>query len=183
MFKRPKIQPVIVVEGKTDQQKLGSLVDAEFILTNGSQISQQTLALIKEVQQTRGVILFLDPDYQGERIRKIITNYLQAPVYHCFIKKTDMKSAHPKKIGIAEADNEVLLECLQKYCLPFNSFDTQQLSWADYLELELNSKDKRLWLCDQLHISYANHKQLYKRLVMMDLTFQQIRDLLLKRKG
>ncbi|MCV3754281.1 ribonuclease M5 [Ureaplasma zalophigenitalium] len=183
MFERPKIRPVIVVEGKTDQQKLSSLVNAEFILTNGSQISQQTLDLIKEVQQTKGVILFLDPDYQGERIRKIITNYVQAPVYHCFIKKTDMQSENSKKIGIAEADNKILLECLQKYCLPFNTPDDQRMQWVEYLKLELNNKAKRSWLCDQLHISYANHKQLYKRLVMMNLHFQEIKELLSKRKG
>ncbi|MCV3743415.1 ribonuclease M5 [Ureaplasma sp. ES3154-GEN] len=178
MFKR-QIKEVIVVEGKTDQQKLASLFDADFIITNGSEINKETLALIDQVNKTRGVILFLDPDYQGERIRKIITQYIKTPLKQCFIKKTDMKNKVPKKIGIAEANSQVLYETLLKHSVIFNQNLDISLSWSDYLNLKLDNKQKRILLCEALHISYANHKQLYKRLVMMRFSFEQIQELLI----
>lgn len=38
---KPIIQEVIVVEGKTDAQKIDQLVNAQIITTNGSEISKK----------------------------------------------------------------------------------------------------------------------------------------------
>ena len=40
--------------------------------TRGSAIDQDDLERIATLQELRGVIVFTDPDYNGERIRKII---------------------------------------------------------------------------------------------------------------
>lgn len=42
--------------------------------TNGSEVSDQTLAEIKKLAKTREIIIFTDPDYNGERIRRLVTN-------------------------------------------------------------------------------------------------------------
>ena len=68
------IKEVIVVEGKTDVATLSNIIKAEFIITNGFEISEETIELIEKVNKTKGVILFLDPDGPGEKIRmKIMT--------------------------------------------------------------------------------------------------------------
>ena len=46
---KKQIQEVVVVEGKTDTNKLKSLFHVDTIETNGSEISIQTLGLIKKV--------------------------------------------------------------------------------------------------------------------------------------
>ena len=58
-----KIKEVIVVEGKSDLIFLKSFLDAEIIITNGSEISKETLDLIKKANETTGVIVLTDPDY------------------------------------------------------------------------------------------------------------------------
>ena len=68
---------VIVVEGKNDKNKLENIFrEAFIIITNGSEISKDTLDTIKEISVNNEVVLCLDPDGPGERIRKIIMEYV-----------------------------------------------------------------------------------------------------------
>ena len=70
---KPKIKEVIVVEGKSDTKKIQQAVDADTIETQGLALMDETLELIQHAQETRGVIVFTDPDYPGEKIRQWIT--------------------------------------------------------------------------------------------------------------
>ena len=65
-----KIKEVIVVEGHHDTATLKQYFDVETIETNGSAINKETLEYIKEVQAKRGVIIFTDPDYPGEKAQR-----------------------------------------------------------------------------------------------------------------
>jgi ribonuclease M5 len=73
--------------------------------------------LIKRASINNNIILFLDPDGPGEKIRKILQNELES-FQQAFIKKTDIKNS--KKIGIAEATDESIVKAFEnlKY---FNS--------------------------------------------------------------
>lgn len=62
-----KIKEVIVVEGKDDTKRIQRAVDADTIETRGSAIPEETLMLIKKLAKTRGVIVFTDPDFSGEK--------------------------------------------------------------------------------------------------------------------
>ena len=66
-----KIREVIVVEGKDDTKRINMAVNADTLETRGSAISDETLEQIEELQEKRGVIVFTDPDFSGEKIRKI----------------------------------------------------------------------------------------------------------------
>ena len=80
-----KFKEVIVVEGYHDLSKLRQIYDnVDIVITNGSEISQTTLEELKILNKTRGLILFLDPDYQGERIRRIINDYV-GETKHAFL--------------------------------------------------------------------------------------------------
>ena len=71
------IKEVVVVEGYHDLAKLKSIYpDIDVVITNGSEISLSTLNELKSLNKQRGLILFLDPDYQGERIRRLINDYV-----------------------------------------------------------------------------------------------------------
>ena len=69
-----KIKEVIVVEGIKDEIAVKRSVDAEVIYVSGFGISNKTIKLIKNAQERCGVILFMDSDSAGERIRNIISS-------------------------------------------------------------------------------------------------------------
>lgn len=167
-----KIKEVIVVEGHHDALVLKQYFDVETIITNGSAINQETLELIKQVNDEKGVILFLDPDYPGEKIRKKIIDYV-GDVKQAFINKKLAISKNHKKIGIEHASKEDLEKALENV-VTFISNQTS-LAYEDYVDLGLvGSKKKRIYLCDSLNIGYANAKSLYKRLNMLGLNKMQL---------
>ncbi len=79
------IQEVIVVEGRDDTKRLREVFpDVDTIETRGSAINDEIVEKIALAQEKRGVIVFTDPDFHGEKIRKIISQMcrvLNMPFY------------------------------------------------------------------------------------------------------
>ena len=69
---KEKIYQVIVVEGRDDTANLKRYFDVETYETRGSAINEQDLERIRRLHQRHGVIVFTDPDFNGERIRRMI---------------------------------------------------------------------------------------------------------------
>lgn len=92
-----KIKEVIVVEGKNDTMKINQAVDAYTIETNGSAINQETLDQIAHAKDKRGVIIFTDPDYPGERIRRIVDKKVPG-CKHAFLTQNEARDKKSKKI-------------------------------------------------------------------------------------
>ena len=66
---------ILIVEGKHDYERIKRLFPNLLIITtNGSETSENTINLIKEYAKNNEIIIFTDPDYPGERIRKKIKN-------------------------------------------------------------------------------------------------------------
>lgn len=166
---KPTIKEVIVVEGKTDTNRLNQLFNAITIETNGSDLKPQTINLIKQASIKSGVILFLDPDYQGEKIRKQIIKHLDR-YSEAFITNENWKTI---KHGVNEASDLAIIKAL-KNKITYDKNINQSLKWNEYLLLNLNNYEKRLTLTNKLKISYANHKQLFKRLNMLQLTYNDL---------
>ena len=78
---KPRIEEIIVVEGKYDAIKLSSLVDALIIPTGGFSVftSNETKNLILTLGKKRGVIVLTDSDSAGFRIRTFV-NKLAADI-------------------------------------------------------------------------------------------------------
>ncbi len=66
------IQEVLVVEGKDDTANLRRFYEVDTYETRGSAITEEDLERINRLNDLRGVIVLTDPDYNGERIRKLI---------------------------------------------------------------------------------------------------------------
>jgi len=77
---------MIVVEGRDDTVAIKRAVEADTIETGGSAINQEKLNKIRLAQERRGVIIFTDPDYAGERIRKIVDQAVPG-CKHAFISQ------------------------------------------------------------------------------------------------
>ena len=67
------MKQVIVVEGIHDLNKIKEVYkDAYIEVTGGKIISQDLIKRLKEYSKTSEIILFFDPDFPGESIRKNI---------------------------------------------------------------------------------------------------------------
>ena len=103
-----RIKEVIVVEGKDDTKQILKAVDADTYETNGSAISTADLAKLKKLQASRGLIVFTDPDFNGERIRKIISEAIPG-VKHAFIKRKDgVPTAAHGSLGVEHATPAII---------------------------------------------------------------------------
>ena len=78
-MEKPKIQEVIVVEGRYDKNTLLQVVDASVLELGGFGIfnDREKTALLRRLAETRGIILFTDPDGAGFVIRNRLTGAIQ----------------------------------------------------------------------------------------------------------
>ncbi|WP_067729719.1 ribonuclease M5 [Oceanobacillus damuensis] len=172
-----KIKEIIVVEGRDDTARIRLAVDADTIETNGSAINNDTLIQIKHAKEKRGVIIFTDPDYPGERIRHIVDQAVPG-CKHAFLTRDQARSKKTKNksLGIEHASIEAIRDALQ---------DVYEL--AEISETEITKEDLitygllggaassvlRAKLGERLQIGHTNGKQLLKRLNQFQITKQQ----------
>ncbi|WP_156953967.1 ribonuclease M5 [Ureaplasma canigenitalium] len=175
MISKIKIKETIIVEGKTDVAKLSSFIDGNFIITNGNVINNNTLNEIKKAEAANGIILCLDPDFTGKQIRTRIQSFLNKPVKHIFFKISDINENVVKK-GIAEIELDKLYNKFKSFVLNNDEINLNRsgISWNDYVDFNLNTKNKRLYLCDMLEIPYYNHKQLFKHINFLNINKEEI---------
>ena len=109
---------LIVVEGKNDKNKLENIFkDANIIITNGSEISQDTLNTIKSLSENNEVVLCLDPDGPGEKIRKKIIEYVPN-AYNVYADKQKAISRNKKKVGIEHMSKKDICELFEHIYVP-----------------------------------------------------------------
>ena len=178
------IKEIIVVEGRDDTAAVQRAIKADTIETGGSTISDLTIQKIKKAQEIRGVIIFTDPDYAGERIRKIISkNVLGAK--HAFITREE--GTKNRDIGVENASPEVIIKALQEAKVEIVAEPEEQITWNDLIEEGLvggeKAKQRRIELGNILGIGYANAKQLYKKLKMFQISQEEFTNTLAKIKN
>lgn len=118
-----KIREAIVVEGRYDKNTLSQIVDAPILETSGFGIfkDKQQMALLRQVAEKRGLIVFTDSDGAGFVIR----NHLKSAIPGKFLKhayipdilgKEKRKSAPGKegKLGVEGMSREIILEALRR---------------------------------------------------------------------
>ncbi len=172
---------VIVVEGNHDAARIKQIYpNANTVITNGSEIPKDTLQLLKKLQKERGLILMLDPDYPGERIRHQINAYV-GPTKHVFLPKHKCISENKQKIGIEHADQETIQQALKMHV--HNSTQTStHITIKDMIALRLtitsDAKARRRKVCDAFYLGLCNAKTLRNRLNMFAITKEAIEEVL-----
>ncbi|MDN6744503.1 MAG: ribonuclease M5 [Tetragenococcus halophilus] len=177
-MKQESIEEVIVVEGKDDTRRIQEVLSADTIETIGSAINEEIIERIIHAQETRGVIVFTDPDYSGEKIRKIIM--AEVPdAKHAFLPRD--KARGKKKyasLGVEHASDEAILAALEHLATPTKEKDIPKIPRQILLDYGLiggqKAKRRRELLGDELRIGYTNGKQLEKRLTMFRVTEEDL---------
>ena len=172
-----KIEEVIVVEGKTDTAILKRLLDVDTIETNGLNMSDETLELIVKTNDTRGVIVLTDPDYPGMKIRDRIQKATDCK--HAFVAKSDAIGSYrgKTKVGIAQTRQEAIIDALENI-VTFTE-NQESISWHEFLSLDIvGNKQRRLQVFHHFNLGYGNVKTLFKRLNMLGITLEMVKEIL-----
>lgn len=177
-----QIKEVIVVEGRDDTAKVKQAVNADTIETNGSAINKETLKQIQHAKEKRGVIIFTDPDYPGERIRHIIDDAVPG-CKHAFLteKQAEPQKAKYHSLGIEHASITAIKQALaQVYEL--KQTPTSEITRDDLITYGLIGGQcaarRRHKIGEKLHIGHMNGKQLLKRLQMFEITKETFTDVM-----
>ena len=120
---KPKIEEVIVVEGRYDKNTLSQVVDAAILELGGFAIfnNAQKLALLRRLAKERGIVLFTDPDGAGFVIRNHVKGaitdgrVLQAYAPDVYGKeKRKRVGGKEGKLGVEGMAPEVILDALHR---------------------------------------------------------------------
>lgn len=167
---------VLVVEGKNDKARILAIFpNLNVVTTNGSEISDETLDMLEELSKNHRIVLFLDPDYPGERIRNKILNRIPN-CDNIFIEKKKAIDERKHKVGVEHASFTDIKNALENKI----SYSNKQnnLTTKDMFMLGLNgSKDsvlKRAYLSERLHIGSPNAKTLLNRLNFLGLDYEKV---------
>ena len=170
-----KFNEIVVVEGLHDLERLKKIFpDMDILITNGSEI-EENLPVIVEASKKRDIILFLDPDYPGERIRKRIQEVIPN-AKHAFLKKDLAISKNKKKVGIEHAKDSDLIDALNNCLTPVES--TNLVTYLDLYNLGLfgnkDSQKLRDKVCEKLNLGHTNGKTFLKRINMFNITIKEV---------
>lgn len=165
---KPRIQEVIVVEGRYDRNTLSQVVDATIVETGGFSVfnDREKLAFLRRLAEKRGLILLTDPDGAGFVIR----NYLKGAIPPGLLKQAyipdmagkEKRKRHPGKegkLGVEGMSPQVLLETLRRCGATFVGEEAAEpaaaLSKADLLDKGLigpGSAQRRKQLLQRLQL-------------------------------
>ena len=125
---KPRIEEVIVVEGRYDRNMLLQVVDATVVETGGFSVfnDREKLAFLRKLAQKRGLILLTDSDGAGFVIR----NYLKGAIPTEQVKQAYIpdipgkerrkrKAGKEGKLGVEGMTPEILLQALRRGAATF----------------------------------------------------------------
>lgn len=120
---KPRIEEVIVVEGRYDRNMLLQVVDATVVETGGFSVfnDREKLAFLRKLAKKRGLILLTDSDGAGFVIR----NYLKGAIPTEQVKQAYIpdipgkerrkrKAGKEGKLGVEGMTPEILLQALRR---------------------------------------------------------------------
>lgn len=158
------IKQVLVVEGKSDIQRIAQAVEADCIATEGFTLRKAVLETIRVAYEKRGIIILTDPDTAGERIRRFLTKKFPN-AQHAFVPRDEAFANDD--IGIEQASPESIRKALE--VLHIESLESShEFTSQDMVRYELsgfpNSVANRARVGAALGIGYGNGKQFLYRL-------------------
>lgn len=171
---------IVVVEGSHDVQAVKRVFkNVNCLITNGSEILDETKSMLKKLAADNEIIIFTDPDYPGERIRakihEIVPNAKDA-----FIKKDLCISKNKRKVGVEHATDEEIYNSLYPLLNDLSN-EESNITMKDIFELGLNgkpgSKQKRDIISSKLNIGAPNAKTFLARIKMLGISLHDLNEM------
>ena len=139
-----RVRQAIVVEGKYDEIRVRSAVEAIVVPTDGFGIfrDRAKMELLRRLAAERGLIILTDSDSAGMLIRNHLIGSIPADrIRHAYIPpiagKERRKTAPSKEglLGVEGMDNAVVLAALERAGATFENKDDTAVSAADKMHL------------------------------------------------
>lgn len=118
-----KLRQAIVVEGRYDKNKLMQIFDTLIIETSGFGIfkDKEKLKLLRDLAESRGIVVLTDGDGAGFVIRNYIKSSVQkGEVYHAYIpdmpgkEKRKRRPGKEGKIGVEGLPDDVIINAVMQ---------------------------------------------------------------------
>ncbi len=139
-----------MVEGRYDKNTLSQVVDASILELGGFGIfnDRERTALLRRLAETRGIVVFTDPDGAGFMIRNHLKGALQSGrVLHAYVpdvygkERRKRRAGKEGKLGVEGMKPEVLLSALRAAGATFEgkteTVKENNITRADLLDLNL----------------------------------------------
>ena len=163
------IEPVIIVEGRYDKNKIKQIFDTVVLETAGFGIfkDKEKAALIRRLARTRGILVLTDPDHAGFLIRGYLKNIAaEGKVYHAYIpdrlgkEKRKAHSSREGKLGVEGVTEEEIIQAVRRSGVAMDgrqeAREETPVTKADLYALGLSggpdSKEKRRLLLKKLDL-------------------------------
>jgi len=184
------IEEIIIVEGRDDTAAVRRAVDAVTIETHGYGIRPSTWDVIDKAYESKGIIIFTDPDTAGEQIRRRLADrYPEAK--HAFLDRSlaekdgdiGIENASPDSIRAALAKVRYKADCGLREAAAPASADTASAPAAEPFTIaDLDAyglsggpgaAERRAALGKALGIGYGNAKTFLSRLNTYGITREE----------
>ena len=163
-----KIKEAILVEGRYDKNTLSQIVDAPILETNGFGIfkDKKQMALLRQVAERRGLIVFTDADGAGFVIRNHVKSAIPGKyLKHAYTpdifgkERRKDKAGKEGKLGVEGMKPEIILEALRRAGATVEGEEapvSRSITKQDMMELGLSggadASAKRLALLKKLNL-------------------------------
>jgi len=173
------VKEIIVVEGRDDSAAIKRAVLAQTIETHGFGIREATWQQIEKAYLEKGLIIFTDPDFSGEQIRKRLAERFPK-AKHAYLMLSDAEKAGD--IGVENADPEAIRDAIQKARASFEE-RTQTFTYEDIVKFGLvgdkDAAEKRANIGKYLGIGYGNAKAFLNKLNQYGITMEELHEAIL----
>lgn len=162
---------IIIVEGSGDASYLSSLIESEYVITNGYDLPSETVEYLKTAAPKTQILIMTDADEAGFEIRKKI---------HTIINGVDIivdKNCCNKngKHGVAECTKEEVLKSLSNYLKDKSTKKYEDEINEQFLFLiGINNKEISLFIGKKFHIGICNKKTMAKRLNTLKISKNEV---------
>ena len=159
------INKIIVVEGKEDVSYLSSFIEAEYITTNGYDISSDEIEYLNEASKHKEILVLVDPDKAGREIEERLKSKLIKATY---LTVNISACNRGKKNGIAECDQDEVIKVLESHFSNKNQQKTCKTQ-GNFSKLDFTDKSLRTYLSKKFHLGKCNLKKFIQRLKTLEI--------------
>lgn len=184
--KSPKHIPteVIIVEGRDDTARLIETFGPEvkIIETGGSALNKATRVRIKQAAEQFGIIIFTDPDFQGLRLRRIISEEIPEAKQAHLLPEESRSHKVGASLGVEHATPAAIEAAISAVAKLSLADAVEKIPLAELVRLQLighpAATSRRTQVAKHFHLGHLNGKQLQKQLALYQVTLEQLTDFL-----
>ncbi len=149
-MEKPNIPYPIIVEGKYDKIKLGSLINADIFVTDGFGVfkNAEKAALFSALAEKTPIIILTDSDGGGTVIRNYFKSVIPSDrLIHLYIPSVigkEKRKARPSKtgtLGVEGMDSEILLKILEPFSSNSNKITRGGITKTDMYLLGISGRE------------------------------------------